>query len=133
MRLSLGLLVLVTSFACAPATDSADPADSAAPTHAAYEGCPVDDDSVSCAAGACITTDVVDRTDGFCSQTCDVANDCPDDPDGRTKVCEQPTGASEKLCYVTCPSASSTCPDGMVCEATTTQAGTALSVCVPRD
>jgi hypothetical protein len=130
-RSSLALFALATSFACAPAGTSADPA---APTHAAYEACPVDDDSVVCDAGAaCIATDLVDSVDGFCSQACDVANDCPNDAGGRTKVCEQPTGASEKLCYVTCPSASSTCPDGMVCEATTTQAGTALSVCVPRD
>jgi hypothetical protein len=114
--------------ACSPASDPTEP------THTAYQGCPLDDDEVVCADNTgCIQTDVVAVDAGFCSQTCDVANDCPADPDGRTKICEQPTGASEKLCYVTCPSASSTCPEGTVCQPMTTAAGTALQACVPRE
>jgi hypothetical protein len=103
-------------------------------THVAYEGCTLGSADVVCADGlACIPTDAAPKTTGFCSESCAVANDCPDDADGRTKICEQPEGASAKLCYVTCPSASSTCPDGMVCLPTKSSMGTALSICVPRD
>jgi hypothetical protein len=122
------LVVGAASAACSPVSDPTEP------THVAYEGCPADEEGVVCDDGlACIQTDLVNVADGTCSQECDVANDCPDDPDGRTKICEQPGTASTKLCYVTCPSASSTCPNGMVCLPTTTPAGTALQVCVPRD
>jgi hypothetical protein len=133
LRPSLVLFLLGALSACAPAVD--DKAEGGAePTHAAYVGCPLDDADVVCAdEQGCIATDAVARTTGFCSQECAVANDCPDDVDGRTKVCEQPSGASASLCYVTCPSASSTCPDGMVCADLTAQAGTALRLCVPRD
>lgn len=126
-------VALVVGVACTPATGPSEDGDDQT-THVAYEGCPLADDSVVCADGlACIATDAVATTTGYCSKECDVANDCADDADGRTKICEQPTGASTKLCYVTCPSASSTCPDGMVCADLTAAAGTALRACVPRD
>ena len=127
-------VVLGVVGACSPVDDQGSGDDEAEPTHAAYQGCALDDDTVVCADGAgCVATDVVARSTGFCSAACDVANDCPADPDGRTKICEQPQGASAKLCYVTCPSASSTCPEGTVCEPLRSAADTALSLCVPRD
>jgi len=66
-----------------------------APNHVAYQGCATEDATVICAAGSdCIKTDVVAVASGYCSASCDVANDCPDDPEGRTKVCEQPDGTT---------------------------------------
>lgn len=125
---AVSLSVTLLSIGCGSGSASNEP------THAAYEGCPVGDDAVVCdAEQSCIKTDAVATTNGYCSQACDVANDCAADPDGRTKICEKPTGASTKLCYVTCPSASSTCPEGTVCLPTKSEAGTALSICVPRD
>jgi hypothetical protein len=133
LRSACVFFLLGATIGCAPAGDDKTSEEGDA-THAAYQGCPLDDDTVVCADGqGCIATDVVARATGFCSQECAAANDCPDDADGRTKLCEQPDGATAQLCYVTCPSASSTCPDGMVCADLTSQAGTALRLCVPRD
>jgi hypothetical protein len=101
---------------------------------AAYQGCVATDDTKICGDGSSCQLSGVTSTNPaeWCSKACTTAQDCPSEVGGRTKGCFQPMGATAKQCYATCPSASSTCPTGTVCNGLMSQEGTALRLCVPQ-
>ncbi len=98
----------------------------------AYQGCLLNAAGYVCSdAMTCQASLLAGSTGAFCSRTCTIANMCPPEMGGRTVGCFQPMGASGAQCYVTCPSASSTCPQGTMCRLLMSAAGTALPICVP--
>jgi hypothetical protein len=131
----LSLCLVSATLALGAACESSWSAKDSSNIVTTYQGCPFNSTDYTCSDGTTCQASLLtaEASGAWCSRPCTGTMDmCPREAGGRTVGCFQPMGASGAQCYATCPSASSTCPQGTKCASLMSATGTSLRLCVPQ-